>query len=102
VDTTDPLPSLRDLLATKISAREAAHRLVALSGPASTGLALGPGIFTAAELERLTPLMAAVRWEMAKLDAPGRLPDVPYDSPEYHLWLASVPTERPADSSPAG
>ena len=50
--------------------------------------------FTQEELQTLAPLVAAVRWETAKILAPGRLPDVPYDSPEHRAFMASVPGDE--------
>lgn len=89
MSSRDPLPILHDLLAGRIDAPEAARRLVALDGPAAGGLAHSPAAFSGEDAARLRSAMAAVRWEMAKLLSPGRLPEVPYDSPEYHQFIAA-------------
>ena len=91
---TDPMPILRALLAGTLGAPEAARAFLALEGPAAHGLVLGGTVFTQEELQTLAPLVAAVRWETAKILAPGRLPDVPYDSPEHRAFMASVPGDE--------
>jgi hypothetical protein len=100
--STDQLSVLRDLLDGRIQAPEAAKRLLALDGPAREGLVLGPGVFSPEDMTRLASLMAAVRWETAKLLTHGRLPDVPYDSPQYQAFMATVPTSRTEPRDPAG
>jgi hypothetical protein len=88
----DPLPILHDLLAGRIDAPEAARRLVALAGPAAAGLAHSAAAFSGEDAVRLRSAMPAVRWEMAKLLSPGRLPEVAYDSSEYHRFMAGAPS----------
>ncbi len=96
---TDPTAILQALVAGRTSPAEAAKALLALEGPASAGLAIDPSGLAPAEFDRLKTLMAAVSWETAKLVAAKPMPDVPYDSPEYHAFMASVPRAR---SDPAG
>ncbi|HTX54531.1 MAG TPA: hypothetical protein VMD08_14070 [Candidatus Baltobacteraceae bacterium] len=79
---------LRRLLAGALDPRQAAAELVALNLP---GLAIGSGVFNAEEHIALDRLMPELRWEMSKR-ASGNLPDVPYGSPEYRAWIASIPS----------
>jgi len=102
MSSTDPVPILRDLLAGRLDPPEAAKRLLALSGPAAEGLAIARGAVPAADAARLNAMMAAVRWEIAKLLHPGTLPAVPYDSAEYHRFMATIPTGPADGSGPAG
>jgi len=88
----EPLPILRDLLAGRIEAPEAARRLLALIGPTALGMGPAPAPVPNDDAARLNALMPAVRWEMAKRLKPDVLPDVPYGSPEYHEFIAGVPS----------
>ena len=99
---SDPAPILHDLLAGRIDAREAASLFRSLSGPAAFGLAHAPDALSDTDAAGLEPLMAAVRWEMAKQDRPGLLPDVAYGSPEYQAFIATVPSGPIVPPEPAG
>ena len=102
MSSTDPTPILRDLLAGRLEPPEAARQLLALAGPAAVGLAHASTALPADDSARLSSIMAAVRWEMAKLLSPGQLPAVPYDSAEYHRFIAAMPSGPADPAEPAG
>jgi hypothetical protein len=91
------LEILRSLAAGTIDARDAAAQFHALGLP---GLAGDGALFSPAERDMLDRLMPAVRWEMWKLSN-ADLPDVTYDSPEYHAFIASIPWARVSDGPSA-
>jgi hypothetical protein len=99
---TDPNAILRELLAGAKTPVETAHAILALPRTAWQGLALDSPDLSPSEVEQLEHLMPAVRWEMLKLTNSGRLPDVAYDSPEYHAFMATVRTIPPDSAGPAG
>ena len=102
MSSTDPTPILRELLAGRLDAPEAAKQLLALTGPAGVGLARSSTALPAPDAARLDSIMAAARWEIAKLLRPDQLPAVPYDSAEYHRFIAAIPSGPAEPSEPAG
>jgi len=91
----DPVADLLGrLLDGSLTPREAAQALLAASGTTGAGLALDPAGLAPEGRARLEALMPALRWEMARLLVPGQVPDVDYDSPAYHAWIAAAPAVR--------
>jgi len=78
---------LKRLIAGALDSHQAAAELVALNLP---GLAVGSGVFTTDEHLALKRLMPELSWEMDKRLS-TQLPQVPYGSPEYQAWKASIP-----------
>ncbi len=85
---------LLELLDGRLTAAQAAGRLLAAAGSAPVGLGVDPTGLAPDVVRRLEALLPALRWEMTKQLVPGRLPEVAFDSPEYHAWLARLPPAR--------
>ena len=101
---TDPTAAaiaavLDRLLNGDLDVARAAEELYRLS---PTGLVGDVRALTPTQRTRLDELAPALRWEMAKKVAGSNLPKVPYGSPEYRTFMASIPRSQSDDTEPGG
>ena len=68
----------------------AVRELLRLDPHKYPGLSVG-GKFTPDQSRRLEHLSHVLSWESGKKLSPTTIPDVPYGSPEYHAFIASIP-----------
>ena len=85
------------LLSGDLDVAHAAEELYRLS---PTGLAGDVRALTPTQRTRLDELAPALRWEIAKKVPGSKLPNVPYGSPEYRAFIASIPRGQPDDNEP--
>lgn len=81
------------LLSGRLSVAEAGHELVADKSLARR-IDVALRALPASDRVRLDAVMPAVSWEMTKLLSEGRIPDVPFGSPEHRAIVTSPPPVR--------
>jgi hypothetical protein len=91
-----PGPIIRRFLSGDLDEAGAVRELLRLDPHQYPGLSVS-GELTSDQRTRLEHLSQILSWESAKRLAPETIPDVPYGSPEYHAFIASVPRTRFAD-----
>jgi hypothetical protein len=93
-----PGPILHRFLAGELDEAEAVRALLQLDPHKYPGLVMG-GV-TPEQGARLHHLSQVLGWEATKRLAPATTPDVPYGSPEYHAFIASIPRVTLEDNEP--